>query len=242
MEPEALIGQPVRDPAGQPLGLIEEVFVNRKTGAPQFVAVDAGRPGQLTPIPMEGGTVDDGGAGVRVAFEAQQVASAPTLTVGGGFPPDDEVAVLTHFRGESPTRIMDVPGVPMASDGESAEVVLHEEQATVARTRLATERVRVRKRIVTEPVTLTVELRREELVIEREPLDGVGTGEPGDGDRQLEEGELTFVLHAEEPVVHKRVVPIERVRVAKDAVVEEQEVLAEVRREQIDVQTEELRP
>jgi len=44
------------------------------------------------------------------------------------------------------------------------------------------------------------------------------------------------VLHTEEPVVEKRAVPKERVRMAKDTVTDEQTVSEDVRKEQIDVE------
>jgi hypothetical protein len=43
------------------------------------------------------------------------------------------------------------------------------------------------------------------------------------------------VLHKEQPVVEKRTVPRERVRLDKDTVTEEQQVGVEVRKEQIDL-------
>jgi stress response protein YsnF len=44
------------------------------------------------------------------------------------------------------------------------------------------------------------------------------------------------ILREEEPVVEKRVVPKERVRLDKDTVTGEEQVAEEVRKEQIDVQ------
>ena len=44
-----------------------------------------------------------------------------------------------------------------------------------------------------------------------------------------------MVLHEEQPVVEKRTVPRERVRLDKDTVTEEQQVGEEVRKEQIDL-------
>jgi hypothetical protein len=46
------------------------------------------------------------------------------------------------------------------------------------------------------------------------------------------------VLHEEEPVVEKRVVPRERIRLDKDTVTGEERVAEEIRKEQIEVQDE----
>ena len=50
------------------------------------------------------------------------------------------------------------------------------------------------------------------------------------------------MLHEEELVVEKRVVPKERVRLAKDTVTDEQQVTEQLRKEQIDVDDTTRRP
>ena len=50
------------------------------------------------------------------------------------------------------------------------------------------------------------------------------------------------MLHEEELVVEKRVVPKERVRLDKDTVTDEQQISEEVRKEQIDVDDASRRP
>src|SRR3954451_409089 len=96
------------------------------------------------------------------------------------------------------------------------------------------ERVRVRRRVVEEDVTVTVTVRREELEIEREPASGSpprsrDAGEPAEA--------LVMVLHEERPVVGVEVVPTELVRVRR-AIVRggERTVTDTVRREQIEVE------
>lgn len=99
----------------------------------------------------------------------------------------------------------------------------------VQRRSVARERVRLRTRVVTETRIVEVQVRRQELVVEREPL-ADGDAAPGDDPTPLE-----IVLHAEEPVVETRVVPVERVRVVKVAVAEEQRVVDELRAERVEV-------
>ncbi len=82
-------------------------------------------------------------------------------------------------------------------------------------------------------VKVTIPLRREELVIERVPIAPGSAEAPPDA--QPVEAEFDFVLLAEQPVIEKRVVPVEQVRVRKDIVVEEEIVSDEVRKERIDV-------
>jgi stress response protein YsnF len=73
-----------------------------------------------------------------------------------------------------------------------------------------------------------------EVHIEREPITDANAGAATDGPAISEE-EHEVVLHAEEPVVEKRMVPKERVRLDEDVVTENVEVEDEVRHEEIDI-------
>jgi Domain of unknown function (DUF2382) len=55
---------------------------------------------------------------------------------------------------------------------------------------------------------------------------------------EISEDEHEVILREEEPVVEKRAVPKERVRLAKDTVTGQERVAEEVRKEQIDVDDE----
>jgi uncharacterized protein (TIGR02271 family) len=91
----------------------------------------------------------------------------------------------------------------------------------------------LKKYIVTENVTQTVPVQREEVRIEREPItDANRDAALSGGDITEEEHEVT--LHAEEPVVEKRTVPKERVRMDRDTVTDQETVSEEVRKERIE--------
>lgn len=108
-----------------------------------------------------------------------------------------------------------------------------EEQLHVGTERRETGRARLRKFVVTENVTQTVPVQREEVRIEREPITDANAGDAYDGPAISEE-EHEVTLHAERPVVEKEAVPVERVRLDKETVTEQQTVNEEVRKEQID--------
>ena len=93
-----------------------------------------------------------------------------------------------------------------------AEVVLSAERVELGTRRAPRERVRLRRAVVTEEVSVTVTVRREVLRVEREPL---GSDEPDDGGPAPagERPPLELVLSQERPVVSLEVVPYERVRV-----------------------------
>lgn len=115
---------------------------------------------------------------------------------------------------------------------DAVTVIRSEERLSATTVRTATERVRIRRVVVTEERTVTVPLRREELVIEREPIDGAGPAIDAEPPTPI-----TFVLHAEELVPTTRVVPVERVSVLVDRIVEMRTVSDSVRKERVDVQT-----
>jgi uncharacterized protein (TIGR02271 family) len=89
----------------------------------------------------------------------------------------------------------------------------------------------VRKRVVTEQQHRTVPVEREELRVQREPIPA---GE-GDRDAEMSADERTIELREEQPVVDKRVVPKERVRIGKEVVRDQERVSEPVRKEQVEV-------
>ena len=108
-----------------------------------------------------------------------------------------------------------------------------EEELRVGTAQREAGRARLVKHVVTEDVTQTVPVRREEVRVEREPITDANRGDAtGGGDITEEEHEV--VLHEEEVVVDKQAVPKERVRLDKDVVTDEQQVSETVRKEQIE--------
>jgi stress response protein YsnF len=79
---------------------------------------------------------------------------------------------------------------------------------------------------------VTVELRREELVIEREALEETAAV-PGEAPPVPEP--LVLTLSEEQAVITKVVVPLERVRISVDRITEEHELRTTLRSEQVDV-------
>jgi uncharacterized protein (TIGR02271 family) len=109
-----------------------------------------------------------------------------------------------------------------------------EEELAVGTQRRETGRARLRKYVVTEEVQQTVPIQREEVRLEREPITDANVDRATSGP-DISEEEHEVVLHAEEPVAQKRVVPKERVRLGKDVETDERTVSEEVRKEQVEV-------
>ena len=73
---------------------------------------------------------------------------------------------------------------------------------------------------------------RDELHIEREPVTDANRGRATDGPAISEE-EHEVTLHEERPVVDKEAVPVERVRLGKQTVTDQETVGGQVRKEEI---------
>ncbi len=241
---EDWIGAHVEDPSGRRFGTLIDLFVGRTSGEPEFGIVALAADGRdRVAVPL-GGTRRETD-GLVVALDADLALAAPRMQGDvDEIPAEVGAMIYDRFGVPAPTQ-SDAPTRPMpaAAGDEDVEVVLSEEQLAVETRSQATERVRVRKRVVTEDVTMTVTVRREELIIEREPI--VGTShQAADGDFALptETGEVEFVLHAEEPVVTKRVVPVERVKLNRNTITEERHISETVRRERVEVDETPLTP
>ena len=121
-----------------------------------------------------------------------------------------------------------------ATAGDEASVVRHEERLNVGTQEREAGHARLRKYVVTDHETVDVPVEREEVTVERTPINDtnarVDNGTIG-------EEEVDVTLHEERPVVQKETVAVEEVGLNKQTVQETQRVEADVRKEQVDVET-----
>ncbi|MFD6419275.1 PRC and DUF2382 domain-containing protein [Streptomyces sp. NPDC060194] len=122
-------------------------------------------------------------------------------------------------------------GRSAADPNRKDELVRSEEQLHVGTEEFESGKARVHKYVVTENVTKTVPVSHEEVRLVREPLQ---PGEKSVGQAEIGEQDVEVTLHAERATVRKESVPVERVRLETSKVTEQQEVSAEVRKEQIE--------
>jgi uncharacterized protein (TIGR02271 family) len=107
-----------------------------------------------------------------------------------------------------------------------------EEQLKVGTQQVESGRVRLRKHVVTEQQTVSVPVSHDEVRLDREPITDANRGAAMAGP-DLSEEEHEVVLTEERPVVAKETVPVERVKVGKDTVTEQQNVTENVAHEEI---------
>lgn len=113
-------------------------------------------------------------------------------------------------------------------------MTLSEERVDVGTRQEEVGKARLRKYVVTENVTKTVPVSREEVRVEREPISGDDRDRTHSG-ADIGEDEQEVILHEEQPVVDKEAVPVERVSLGTETVTDEKTVTEEVRKEKVDV-------
>jgi uncharacterized protein (TIGR02271 family) len=107
-----------------------------------------------------------------------------------------------------------------------------EEELRVGTRKREAKAVKVRKRIVTERQRMSVPKAREEVTVERVPVEG---RDAELGAAKIGEDEIVVPMTEEEVVVEKRPVVKEEIRIRKDVVHEEEVVEADLRKEEIDI-------
>jgi uncharacterized protein (TIGR02271 family) len=241
-------GRTVVDRDGEKIGKLAEVYLDEDTDQPEWALVNTGLLGTKSSfVPLKGAS--PAGEDVRVAYPKEQVKDAPSIDTDGELSEQDEAALYGHYgldysHGESgsglregaPAATGGRPGVEATTPGTGGDDAMtrSEEELRVGTTRRERGRVRLRKWVETEDVRETVPLRREEARVEREPITDENVDEATSGP-EISEAEHEVTLREEEPVVEKRTVPKERVRLEKDVETGEEQISDEVRKERIEV-------
>jgi uncharacterized protein (TIGR02271 family) len=232
-------GRSLLDRDGSRIGPIDAIYLDDQTGQPEWALVNTGLFGtksSFVPLAQATPTGDD----VRVPYDKQLVKDAPRIDPDGHLSEDEERQLWRHYgldydrttrrrATDRDTRGRDTSG-PRTDDAMTRS----EEELRVGTAQRERGRVRLRKYVTTEQVQQTVPVRRETARVEREPITDANLDAATSGP-EISEAEHEVILREEEPVVHKRVVPRERVRLDKETVTGEERVAEQVRKERIDV-------
>jgi uncharacterized protein (TIGR02271 family) len=225
---------------GSKLGRIEEIYLDTDTNEPEWALIHTGLFGtKQTFVPLRDAV--PGQDELRVPYEKSQVKDAPSIDPDGQLSQSEEAELYRHYGLDYGTTGTTGTGTTAGTVGEDVSgpetdqaMTRSEEELRVGTAQRETGRVRLRKHIVTEQVQQTVPVRREEVRLQREPItDANRDAAMSGGDLTEEEHEVT--LHTEEPVVEKRTVPKERVRLDKDVEIDQRTVSEDVRHEEIDI-------
>lgn len=234
---------------GTKIGGIGQVFLDDETSQPEWVTTKTGLFGTGESfVPLAHATV--AGHDIQVPYDKDKVKDAPRVSDADGHLDATQESDLYRYYGlEYSPVASDTDLSATNGDGRVAGAVGHdtsgpttddamtrsEEELRVGTRSEESGRVRLRKYVVSEDVTQTVPVRKEKAVLERESItdDNIDRALEGPG---ISEEEHEVTLREERAVVEKEAVPVERVRLGKEQVTEQETVSGEVRKEQIEVE------
>lgn len=235
------------------IGAIGQVFLDDTTGNPDWVTVKTGLFGTGESfVPLDKGTVS--GNDIVVPFSKDRVKDAPRVDDSNGhLDKSQEAELYAHYSREYSEQTA-AAGVPTGTTDETAAptdetaapttdsvMTRSEEQLRVGTEKVESGKARLRKFVVTENVTTTVPVTREEVRIEREPITDANRDEAV-SDADITSAEHEMVLTEERVVVQKETVPVERIRMGTETVTENEQVTEEVRKEQVETDTDAVNP
>ncbi len=227
----------VFDVDGDKVGGVGQVYLDDDTNEPTFITVKTGLFGMketFVPLSDAAETSD----GVTVPFKKDFIKDAPNVDADGHISPEDERRVYDYYGmnygrgGDSVDAGRDAPASKDRGDAgtDEASVVVRNEELNVGTERRATGQVRLRKHTYTDTETVEVPVTREEVVVDREPIDpDSAEARAGGGDE-----EIVVETHEEVPVVDKKVTA-EKVSADKQTVTDTEKVSDSVQHEEVDV-------
>ena len=241
----------VIDTNGDKIGRVGQIYLDDQTNEPNWVTVRTGLFGTSEAfVPLSGASVS--GSDIVVTYDKETIKDAPRVDADGHLTPDEEQSLYAYYglggttdlddRGALRDQAVDYDDdadrrgtVGRDTSGPTTDDAMtrSEEQLRVGTQTREAGRARLRKYVVTENVTQTVPVSREEVRVEREPITDANRGDAMAGPAISDE-EHEVVLHEERPVVQKEAVPAERIRLDTETVTDEVKVNEEVRKEQID--------
>ena len=240
-------GSNVVGSGGEKIGSIDDIYLDRETDKPEWAAVNTGMFGtKSTFVPLA--EASQQGSDIVVPYDKDTVKGAPNVDAGGELSQEQE-AELYRYYGLDYSEHRSDSGLPQgdADTGQRAEgydtsgpttddaMTRSEEELRIGKTQQEAGRARLRKYVVSDQVSESVPLKREEVRVEREPITDANVDQATAGP-DISEEEHEVVLHEEQAVVEKRTVPKERVRMSTDTVTEEEQVSEELRKEQIETE------
>jgi uncharacterized protein (TIGR02271 family) len=257
-----LTGATVVDASGGKIGKVGQVYVDDRTGQPDWVTVKTGLFGTNESfVPLAAARLERGRLVVGVTKD--QVSGAPQADADGHISERDEVEIYRYYglcgaesgsagyetgaaggagyeTGDRAYGRSDAAGHDRSAGHDTSgpntdEAMTRSEERLVAGTQTTeTGRARLRKYVATETQQVDVPVSHEEVRLEREPItDASRDAAYSGGEITEEEHEVT--LRAERPVVGTETEAVERVRLSKETLSDTETVSGEVRKEQIEL-------
>jgi uncharacterized protein (TIGR02271 family) len=222
---------------GSRLGKVDDLLVDTQANKVRYVDVDMDGDARHVTVPIGYARLEENRHQVLVdGLGTEQLRALPNYT-HGGITRDYEEQVGRACNVTAPAATPDFyEADAFRNNDREMRLTLNEEQLSVGKRQVEAGEVGVHKTVETQHVHENVQVRHEEVDVERRPItDPMAAGA---GRITETEDEIRIPLHAEEVVVEKRVVPTEELVVRKREVVETEGVDAELRRERAEVDRE----
>jgi sporulation protein YlmC with PRC-barrel domain len=113
-------GRDVIDPDGAKVGTIEDLYLDRRSGAPEWAAVRVGLFGSSVSLVLLEDASSDGDD-IRVAFDEATIAAAPALDRDDALTEEEERRLYQHYgrRFGDPPEPAPVADEPIVSGGDA---------------------------------------------------------------------------------------------------------------------------
>ncbi len=247
MDVQQLFDCNVVDKNGESFGKVENVWVDSGEH-PQFLGISTGwlGMGKTHVIPAEAAELSSKGDKVRLSYTKDTVKDAPAFDPKEDLSDAEEQQVYDFYRGKGPElhggyresgygETGFAPESPAVGEqrglhtgsGETT-IPLKEEELSIGKKQSTSGGVRLKKVVRTEKVEQPVELRREELVMDRTE----GSGRTTDAN-SIGEEEYFIPLYQEELDVKKQTREKERVHVSKQDTTKRETVADKLRTEDL---------
>jgi len=250
---QQVIGNDAIGPDGSKIGTIGQVYLDNATGQPEWATVKTGLFGSNESfVPLSQAEVS--GDGVRLPYDKDRVKGAPNIASDRELSETEEQELYTYYglgtyesgttgttdtgyETGTTTGLADTDRETVGYDtsGPTTDDAMtrSEERVRAGTEKVEAGRARLRKYVVTEQQQVTVPVTREEVRVEREPITE-GNYDSAMSGPDLSEEEHEVVLTEERAVIQKETVPVERVRLEKETVTDQETVNVDVREERIE--------
>ena len=252
-----LIGKPALDKEHKKVGKVSHFYLDETDSHPTWVAVTTGLFGSKeTLAPLALAEITDERELV-IDADKNMIKDAPSVDPGEELTPSEQELLYQHYRSIIERRQQEVRAkaqrehqtdrgdsrpehVRQQTEGTAdtaggKAMTRAEEELRVGKETKERDRLRLKKYIETENKSVTLPMTKEEVRLEREPIteENRPSGMSGQG---LKETVHEETLHEEVPVVEKRTVPKEQVRLHKDTAGKDETIDDQIRKEKIDLE------
>jgi uncharacterized protein (TIGR02271 family) len=233
----------VVDQNGNKIGKLQCLWGD-SSDEPAYLGVQTGWLfGKTHIVPAEAAQVNARQQTIRLPYDEKKVKDAPYYETGVELSPNVQQQVRAYYglpgasaaQGAGKQQGQQQAGRGDGGTQQAATVQLHEEQVKVGKREVEAGGVKLRKVVRTETVNQPVELKREEIVVERVSGSQAGLKEQP-GCEGFKEQDIYIPLRREEAVVEKESRVREEVRVSKKAETERQNISQQVRKEDVEIQ------